>query len=295
MTGALAYRPSASPLHAARASVSACWVLALIAASVLLYHPLALAAIGLATLTAACLAKVGRRVARTLRMALVVALPIVLVNVLVSRQGLTVFARIGDLGPFGQGDLTVEALVYGLVIGLKVSVVILLCALGSLTVDPDELLRVCRRLSFRSALTSSVTLRMIPLLGNDAQRLAQAQRTRPDADAQGALRRRTLLLAATVGGALDRSLDVAATLEVRGFATARCVRTRRQPLSRHDIAFAASAAGVLAVAVAAQLSGAVTYDAYPLLHCPTSLTTIGFCAAIASVALLPFLNRRGIE
>jgi len=34
---------------------------------------------------------------------------VVLVNLLVSRDGLTVFARLGDLGPFGQGDLTLEA------------------------------------------------------------------------------------------------------------------------------------------------------------------------------------------
>jgi hypothetical protein len=39
-------------------------------------------------------------------------------------RGLTVFARLGDLGPFGQGDLTVEALVYGAVIALKVTLMI---------------------------------------------------------------------------------------------------------------------------------------------------------------------------
>lgn len=294
MTGALAFRPSASPLHAARASVSACWVLALIAASVILYHPLFLATIALGALAAACLANVGRAVARMLRMALIVALPIVLLNVLLSRQGLTVFARLGDLGPFGQGDLTVEALLYGLVIALKVTAVILICALGSLTVDPDDLLSACRRVSLRSALTSSVTLRMIPLLSGDAHRFAQAQRTRPDADSQGRLRRRALLLAATVAGALDRSLDVAATLEVRGFATAGRIRRRRRPRSRHDIAFGASALGVLAFALIARVSGAATYVAYPLLHCPTSLASIGFCVAIALAMLLPFLNRRGI-
>ena len=53
------------------------------------------------------------------------ALPIVAINVLVSREGLTVFARLGDLGPFGQGDLTVEALVYGAVIALKVTLLML--------------------------------------------------------------------------------------------------------------------------------------------------------------------------
>lgn len=295
MAGALSYRPSASPLHAARATAGACWALALTAAVVLLDNPLLLTAIGAASLIAAHAAGVGRQVARALRLALAIGVPLVIVNVLVSRQGLTVFARLGDLGPFGQGDLTVEALVYGVVIALKVTIVILVCALASLALDPDELLAAGRRVSFRSALTTSLTLRMVPLLASDAQRLAEAQRTRPDAAATGSLRRRSLLLAASVGGALDRALDVAATLELRGFAAAGRVRRRRRPCSRHDLAFAASAAGVLALALAARVSGAAAFDAYPLLRMAASAATLGFCAAIAVVVLAPFLSRRGVE
>ncbi|HEV7942558.1 MAG TPA: energy-coupling factor transporter transmembrane component T [Solirubrobacteraceae bacterium] len=295
MTGALSYRPSASPLHAARATVGACWALSLTIAVVVIDHPLVLVSIGVACLTASFAVGVGRQVARALRVALAIGVPLVIINVLVSREGLTVFARLGNLGPFGQGDLTVESLVYGLVIALKVSIVILVCALGSLAVDPDELLSACRRISFRSALTTSLTLRMVPLLAVDAQNLAQAQRTRPDAATMGSLRRRALLLAASVGGALDRALDVAATLELRGFATAGRVRRRRRPLSRHDLAFAGSAAGVLVLTLAVRLSRAAAFHAYPLLRVSTSTATLGFCVAIAAVALAPFLSRRGIE
>ena len=129
------------------------------------------------------------------------------------------FARLGDLGPFGQGDLTVEAVVYGAVIALKVTLLMLITTLASLAVDPDELLRGFRRLSFRSALTASLATRMIPVLGADAQRLAEAQRTRPEDPARG-VRGRVALLSAIVGGSLERAMDVAATLELRGFAVA---------------------------------------------------------------------------
>ena len=126
MNGTLFYRRLPTPLHAARAGVGALWAASL------------------------------REVARALRTAAIVALPIVTVNVLVSREGLTVFARLGDLGPFGQGDLTVEALIYGAVIALKVTLLILVTTLASLAIDPDELLRGLRRFSFRSALTASL-------------------------------------------------------------------------------------------------------------------------------------------
>ncbi|MGH2854806.1 MAG: energy-coupling factor transporter transmembrane component T family protein, partial [Solirubrobacteraceae bacterium] len=188
--GLLIYRRSASPLHATRAGVAAIWVAALTVATLLLYHPLGLAAIVLAILGAGWGAGVGRELVRALRTALIVGLPIVAINVLVSRDGLTVFARLGDLGPFGQGDLTVEALVYGAVVALKVTILILLAALASLAIDPDALLRIFRRLSFRSALTASLAVRMIPVLAADAQRLAEAQRTRPGGGPGGGARGR---------------------------------------------------------------------------------------------------------
>ncbi|HTZ63743.1 MAG TPA: energy-coupling factor transporter transmembrane component T [Solirubrobacteraceae bacterium] len=219
------YRRLASPLHATRAGVAAAWALALTAAALALFQPLVLLALTFAVLAAGAAAGVGPALARALRAAVIVAIPIVAINVLVSRQGLTVFARLGDLGPFGQGDLTVEALVYGAVIALKVTLLMLVSALASLAIDPDELLRAFRRLSFRSALTASVSTRMIPLLAADAGRLAEAQRTRPGGGADSA-RARLALVAAVVGGSLDRAMDVAATLELRGFGAPDGARRR---------------------------------------------------------------------
>jgi energy-coupling factor transport system permease protein len=285
------YRRLASPLHAARAGVGALWVLSLSAAAVLLYHPLALAALLLAVLGAARATGVGHEMRRALVTASIIGVPIVLVNVLASREGLTVFARLGDIGPFGQGDLTVEALVYGAVVALKVTIVILLATLASLAIDPDELLRLVRRLSFRSALTASLAVRMVPLLAADAQRLGEAQRTRPGGGRGGA-RARIALLAAVLGGSLDRAMDVAATLEVRGFAGARRARRLRRPWSRHDIIFAASAALVLAVAIPASQAG--WFDTYPTVHLSAGVAVALAFLALAAAALAPFADRRGI-
>lgn len=305
----LFYRRLPSPLHAARSGVGAAWAMALSAAALLLYHPLVLLALALALLGAGVGAGVGRELRRTLRTALVVALPIVIINVLVTRDGLTVFARLGDLGPFGQGDLTVEALVYGAVIALKLTVLILVSTLASLAIDPDELLRLLRRLSFRSALTASLATRMAPLLAADAQRLAEAQRTRP-AGAAGGTRGRVALLAAVLGGSLDRAMDVAATLELRGYAAASGNRreSRRRllwsrpargrlarPWSRHDMAFIASAVAVLTLALVGRLTGAASFAAYPQLHMHVGAGTLALCVALVLAVLLPSCDRRGIE
>jgi energy-coupling factor transport system permease protein len=288
------YRRLPSPLHATRAGVGALWAAALSASALVLFHPLVLLALLVAVLCAGAGAGVGRLLARSLRTAAIVSLPIVLVNVLVSRQGLTVFARLGDLGPFGQGDLTVEALVYGAVIALKVTLLMLVTTLASLAVDPDELLRIVRRLSFRSALTASLATRMIPVLAADAQRLAEAQRTRPQGPPRGA-RGRVAVLRAVIGGSLDRAMDVAATLEVRGFASARRAPRLPRPFSRHDIAFLASAVAVLALAILGRVTGAASFDAYPQLHAANGAGTLALCAGLLAAVLLPFADRMGID
>jgi len=288
------YRRLPSPLHTARAGVGALWVAALSVAALVLDHPLVLLALLLAVLCAGAGASVGRALARSLRTAAIVSVSIVVINVLVSRKGLTVFARLGDLGPFGQGNLTVEALVYGAVIALKVTLIMLVTTLASLAIDPDELLRILRRLSFRSALTASLATRMLPLLAADAQRLAEAQRTRPDGSPRG-VRGRVALLRALVGGSLDRAMDVAATLELRGFASARRAPRMARPWSRHDTAFLVSAAAVLALSIFGRLAGAASFDAYPELHAPVSAGTIVLSAALVAAVLLPFVDRRGID
>jgi energy-coupling factor transport system permease protein len=290
----LYYRRLASPLHATRAGVGALWVAALSVATILLYHPLVLLALLIAVLASGAGAGVGRKLLRSMRTGAIVWLPIVLVNVLVSRDGLTVFARLGDLGPFGQGNLTLEAVLFGGVVALKVMLLILITTLASLAVDPDETLRILRRLSFRSALTVSLATRMIPVLAADAQRLAEAQRTRPSGPPRGA-RGRVALLRAVVGGSLDRAMDVAATLEVRGFATARRAPRVLRPWSRHDGAFLASAVAVMALAALGRLSGVAHFDAYPQMHAPTGVATIMLAAGFLLAVLIPFADRRGIE
>ncbi|MDW5598896.1 hypothetical protein VSS74_31345, partial [Conexibacter stalactiti] len=95
---------------------------------------------------------------------------------------------------------------------------------------------------------------------------------------------------------LDRAVEVAAALEVRGYGAAR--RTPRggaAPWSRHDIAFAAAAAVVTALAIGARVAGVAAFEVYPRIVASWDAATFALCAALVAVPLLPFLDRRGIE
>jgi energy-coupling factor transport system permease protein len=99
---------------------------------------------------------------------------------------------------------------------------------------------------------------------------------------------------ATVAGALDRSLDVAAVLEMRGYGRAGRARVGDGAFSRHDLAFAASAAAIVALAVCAQLVRVSSFGTYPLVHEGVTPGAAAIAVALVAIALAPFADRRGI-
>jgi energy-coupling factor transport system permease protein len=285
----MSYRRRASPLHAARAGAGCAYCFALALAALVLSHPLALAALALAALGAGVAAGVGRELRRAALFALPLALAVALINALVTRDGLTVILRLGDLPVLGHTDVTLEATAYGGILGLRALVLILCGALYTAAVDPDEVLKLLRRVSFRSALTATLATRMVPMLARDAHRLADAQRCRPGASAS-----RLALMRAASAGALDRALDVAAALETRGYGAARTPPRARRPYSRHDLAFAAAAVALVALAVGARIGGVAKFVAYPSLRAPLGAEQIVLAIALLAIALLPFADRRGV-
>lgn len=290
----MTHRPGASVLHAARAGFAAAYGAALVALALSFDHPLILLALGAVVLAAASLAGVGHEVRRAALFALPLGVLIAVVNALIVRQGLTVLVRLGEAGPLGQVDITLEGLAYGLVLALRVALVGMACALAAATVDPDELLRALRPLSFRSALTAALATRMVPVLTRDARRMHEARRCRPDGGGSSAAAGFALVRAVTTN-ALDRAVDVAATLELRGYGSRRAApRGPRRPLSRHDAAVGCSAAGLVLLAIGAAAGGVAGFEPYPRISAPTGWPELALAAAVAVVALLPFADRRGI-
>jgi energy-coupling factor transport system permease protein len=290
------YRPTGSALHAVRAGVAVAYVAAACAPALVFSHPLVLAS-ALAGVTLAGLAAgVGPELARAARLALPLALLFAAINPLVSREGLTLLVEGPVVPVLGALDITLEATVQGAVAGLRVLVVLMAVALYSAAVDPDAVLRLFRRLSFRSALTAALATRLVPVLGRDAQRLSAAYALRaatPRGTAGGRLapvRRGAILTRALAAGSLDRALDLAAALEVRGYALAphRGPRGTREPWSRHEFSFALSALAVIAVTAGAWLAGVAPFDAYPQLETSLGAAECALAVAIPALLLAPF-------
>jgi energy-coupling factor transport system permease protein len=280
---------SASPLHATRAGVGGAWCLALAAVPLTCEHPAVLIAVLAVEATAALAAGLRRELRRTAAWGVPFALAVMLINALVTRDGATVVFRGPALPWPGQLDITLEALAYGGVLGLRILAIFGTAVFLTAAVDADDLLRALRRVSLRSGVTAALAMRLVGVLRRDAQRLADAQRCLPGGRAS-----RLAVLHAVTTGALDRATDVAATLEVRGFGVARRPPRQPRPWSRHDYAFAASAFALLVIAAGVLAGAWGRFDAYPRLSAPLDPATLLAIAALGACALLPFADRRGI-
>jgi energy-coupling factor transport system permease protein len=278
------YRQRASALHAARAGVAAGFCCAFALAAALHEHPLVLCAALGGVVLAGLAAGVGREVAGALMLALPLALLVAVVNPLVYQEGDTLLVRGGEV--LGRRfDVTLEALVAGGLAGLRVVVIVAALGLLSAAVDPDELLKLFRRISYRSALTASLATRLVPVLARDASRMGDAARCRPEPPSRAALAR------AAVRGSLERAVEVAAALEVRGYALAGKPPRAPRPISRHDVRVALAALIVVACAIAAAVAGAGSMEPYPRLDLTVGVWELGLALVLLGSAALPFAGR----
>jgi energy-coupling factor transport system permease protein len=305
MRSPFAYTPRPGPLQAASPAAAVAYLGALAAVAFLYSSPLVLVAVGVGVALAGRLAGARSAVRAAIRLGLAIALPIVLVNALVVNRGETVLARLGDWPLLGQVDVTAEAIADGAIFGLRAVAVMITFAVYSACVDPDRVLRALRPLAARSALTATLVSRLVPVAAADAGRLRDAARLRGPAAAEAG---RAPLARRLLAGSLDRAVDVAATLELRGYSLevphsprrherAGLLRSGRHKSfafpSRFDRRFYLVGALVLAAAIAAKPLGADDFHAYPTVHVGLGPATVALAALLVVSGLAPLRRRPG--
>jgi energy-coupling factor transport system permease protein len=279
------YRVRESALHVARPAVTAGLCLAFGLVCALYENPVVLLAAIAAVVTAGVAAGVGRELRRAAVFAVPLALLVTVINPLVYREGDTLLIRGGEL--LGRRvDITLEALAAGGLAGVRVAAFVIVFGLFSACVDPDELLRAFRRLSYRSALTAVLATRLVPVMARDALRMGDAARCRPRPPA------RLAVVRATLAGALDRAVDVAAALEVRGYSVGGRPERTSRPWSRQDVRVAAGATLVVAAAVGGAAAGLGAVETYPRVEVAFGPPEAVLCILLLAGAAVPFAGRR---
>lgn len=281
------YRDRGGVLQQARATSVVCWCCALGLTVALFMNPIVLVLVVAACFLLGARCGTLREMSFFLAISAPIAFLIAIVNPVVSQQGITVLVAGIDLPLFGMIDITQEAIAYGLILGLRTMAIFAICALYVSAVDPDDLLRVLRRYSVRSAITASLAVRFVPLLARDGANLAAARECRPGPPASS-----SAVVRAMFARSLERAGDSAIALETRGFALARPLKVAPRPRVRADNVVLVSALLVFALTIAGTVIGLAGFEAYPLTAIEAAPDDLGFAAAVFLCAVLPAFVRR---
>lgn len=285
----LAYSPRSSALGRAGAGAATIHLLAIAAVAFLVSNPIVLAGCAAAVVLAGVTSGGGRALALAARWAAGLGVAIVVINAVASQRGDTILVRGPDAPVLGPIDISAEALAEGGMLALRIAIVLGVFAVHTAVVNPDRLLRLARPLAARSALTATLMTRLVPLAIRDHARVREATALRgPGAASVG----RATILRRLVAGALDRAIDVAATLELRGYANSAPKRRGRSPRAPGDRAFALSGLAGLLFIVAARASGVADYEAYPTISMDAGVATMAVAATLPIFAMAPVLADR---
>jgi energy-coupling factor transport system permease protein len=289
MRSPLAYVPRHTPLGDAGALAASVYLASFAAVAFAYSNPVVLVGAGAAVIVAGISAQAGRALRASARWGIGLGIFIVVVNGLVAQRGDTVVVHGLWLPLLGTTDVSAEALADGAVLALRILVVLMAFAVHAACVDPDRVLRMVRPVARHSALTAALIARLVPLAIADHIRLGEAAALRGPAAARVG---RAALARRLVAGSLDRAVDVAATLELRGYAHGPPRSARSLRRSRHDARFLVTGIAVAGVGLAARWGGVGSFDPYPLIAVDVSAFTLILAALLPLAAALPFATAR---
>lgn len=290
MRSALAYSPRPLPLSNASAAAAGLYLGSFIAVAFAYSNPIVLAGAGAAVVTAGLLADAGPALRLAGRWGLILGVFVIAINAIASQRGDTILLRGFDLPVLGQINVSAEALVEGVVLALRITIVFAAFAVLSACVDPDRMMRLIRPLAPHSALTATLITRLVPLAAADHARLREAAALRgPGAAPVGRVELARRLLA----GSLDRAVDVAATLELRGYARGVPRGGARRRSSRHSWRFIAAGICVLAAGVGVRLLGFAEFEPYPTVAIDAGAGAWTLALLLPLLAAAPYLGLGG--
>lgn len=232
-------------------------------------HPLYLLALFGVTICALLTSGGARTFLKTMRYAWPLLLIILALNVLISKDGATILFDGPRIPVLGALRITLEAILFGLVMVLRLLVVLGAGNLYLAWLSPDRALGLMAKWAGRSAVVAMLTARLIPYLTEQAKSVGEVMQTRGVRFQEGATRERikkhSLMLNVLLISSLEGSWQVAESMEARGFGSRHRSSYTRERWRRLDLLIWAGMLAALALMLALLSIGAAGFDFYPRL------------------------------
>jgi len=243
------------------------YLLVLLVLSLLYDHPLYLLCL---LFLLACLIKGTEGMAiweGFLKIGLMMMLVLMVVNPLVIRSGATIIWQ-GPVVPLlGRLDISLEAIYFGLVSGLRLLVILSIFCLYNLMVNPDQALNLFARAAGKSALMVALATRMFPTMVRDLRRIKEVMELRGVDFDQGSLGQRVKKYAGLYNvllfSSLEGSLEIAESMQARAYGSGKRTIYSRHLLRPRDYLTLGGSLLALSAAVWGLAHGCGGFNFYP--------------------------------
>jgi energy-coupling factor transport system permease protein len=128
------------------------------------------------------------------------------------------------------GDITAESLLAGLYDGMRLATMLICIGAANALADPKRLLRSMPPALHEVSTAVVVALSVFPQLAESVIRVTRARRLRPGSDAKGVAALRATIIP-VLEDALDRALQLAASMDSRGFGRSGAADRRSSYIS----------------------------------------------------------------
>jgi len=244
-----------------------------------------------AALTALVSAVGLRRMRRLLAGVGFIAVFDVLLNFVSAHLGRTVLFALPDGVPAIGGPYTLEALAFGVSGGMTIAAAVLAAAPFSLLTQPQDVMDALPAALSRTGTAIAASLNLVPSISRSFASVSEAQRLRgwrprgPRSWAE--------VLVPVVLTSAESSIQLAESMEARGFASGPRTAFQKPRLARSDWVVVAASAAALGGFIGARAAGwAGDWFAYPSLTLP-SLDVRPLAACLLLFAPVVTWRRRG--
>jgi len=233
-----------------------------------------------------------------LKFALWVVLVVLAINPLVNQSGNTVLWQSPPLPLAGRLSVTLEAVLYGAVMGLRLLNIVVIFCLYNLIVHPDRLLNMISRFAHKPALIISLSTRLLPVMAASLNNIREAQQLRGVDFSEGSLKKRldryTAMLHVLMISSLEDSLQMAEAMQARAFGSGPRSVYRRDLFRPRDGLCLAGSIFSLGATVYCIINDLGSYTFFPQLGSLFSnAATLPALAAVLSGLTLPALMSWG--
>lgn len=210
-----------------------------------------------------------------------------LVNPLISHNGAT------PLFFLNGNPVTLEAVLYGVMMGISVISVLYLCVCFSEIVTEDKILYLLGNITPKFALMISMTMHFVPLFKERYRNTKNAQKTLGCFSSESRfdrLKTAFTVFSAVISQSIERSVETSASMKARGYGIGKRSCFSRFKYTRSDAALTVCVLTLSVFVITTQILGILNFDFYPrITSIEFSHIRIVVYIAYAVLMLIPFI------